>query len=131
MNYQIFIQFKIIDQNDQYKSISYLQSVTFNEIDKLSDIFIEYWLIRSEEYPVRAINSIVFTFKIMTKSLVPELKSKLLRHKSTKDVTPFTFKGINLPTKMDYLSWGTVLSDTANKAIIKKNLFLRRNIILL
>ena len=61
----ILIQFKIKLLNSSYRSISYLQTVKFNDFNDLSDIFIELWSLRDEDYTSLNPSHIVYAYKII------------------------------------------------------------------
>jgi len=103
-NSLILIQFKIKFEDTQYRSISYLQSITINDLDELNDIFIEFWKLRDEDYISLNPSHIIFTYKIINNDLLTETKSKLNRSRRVNIVPSFNFKGFNLPKTMDYLN---------------------------
>ena len=61
----ILIQFKIINLSLEYRSISKVQTIKLSELNKLIDIFIEYWHLKSEDYHSINVASIVFTYKLL------------------------------------------------------------------
>ena len=114
----LLIQFKILDEKNQYNSISYLQHVNMNEFEKLFEIFTEFWAIKDEWYHSLKIKSIIFTYKIINNDL-KITTSKFTRSK-TINAPKFTFKGISLPSTMDFTTWGIVLFNDYTNAIIEK-----------
>ena len=120
-NSLILIQFKIKFEDTQYRSISYLQSITINDLDELNDIFIEFWKLRDEDYISLNPSHIIFTYKIINNDLLTETKSKLNRSRRVNIVPSFNFKGFNLPKTMDYLNWGKIESESSSSYIIKKH----------
>lgn len=117
-NSLILIQFKIKFLDNNYRSISYLQSVTINDLNELKDIFIEFWNLRDEDYISLNPSHIIFTYKIINNDLLTE--TKLNRSRSVKTVPSFNFKGYNLPKTMDYSKWGLIISETTSFCIVKK-----------
>lgn len=81
-NSLILIQFKIKFGGNQYRSISYLQSITINDLNELNDIFIEFWNLRDEDYISLNPSHIIFTYKIINNDLLTE--TKLNRPRSVK-----------------------------------------------
>lgn len=141
---KLLIIFKIKTINNQIRSISYMQTIKLGDIDKLKQIFIEYWLLKSEDYYLAQISDIIFTYKILTTS---NLETKILKindngepynysynnSEPTQELEPvknlqrtptknnkMSFGVFNIPATMDIETWGDVhfISDT--KAIIYK-----------
>jgi hypothetical protein len=79
-NQYMLIQFKILNKNNEFRSISYVQRVNKSEFNSLYNIFIEYWDIRSEDYHQMDVQDVVFTYKILSLSLKINV-SKLPVHK--------------------------------------------------
>jgi hypothetical protein len=71
---KLMIQFKIKIEENNYRSISYLQSIilNFKEIDELKEIFIGFWVSRDEGYHCLKPSDIVFTYKIISEELEEE-----------------------------------------------------------
>jgi hypothetical protein len=98
----ILIQFKIKLLNNSYRSISYLQTVNFNDLNDLTDIFIEFWSLRDEDYISLNPSHIVYTYKIINDHN-NIITTKINRSKSIKSSDFIKFKGFNLPNTMDFL----------------------------
>ena len=112
----ILIIFKVKISNGPFRSISTLQKVNKLEFNKLIDIFIEYWNIKSSEYNVYPIEEIVFTYWKIPLNLDIYNKSKFSlgkiidKNKSLKLenslLDTVNFGGFNLPCTMDLFEWG-------------------------
>lgn len=109
----IQIQFKIQIAENVVRSVSYIQTVTINEKNKLFEIFKAFWEIRHDDYHVLSINSIIFTYRVVepysaeyaTKISGP--KNKLISLDNRKEASQ-NFLGFNLPSTMDLQKWGEV-----------------------
>jgi hypothetical protein len=66
-NQIILVQLKFKDQNNNYRSISYVQEITYEnkDLDILIKIFNEFWSIKCENYHLSIIKSLIFTYKII------------------------------------------------------------------
>jgi len=63
---QIFwIQFKIKKENGEYRSISYLQTVSKAEFKELLNVLLEFWDIQSEEYHKLYVKNVIFLYKVL------------------------------------------------------------------
>lgn len=117
----IIIQFKIKLDNNQFRSISYLQTVKRSEIEDLLEIFIEFWNLRDPDYFSLIPSHIVFTYKIVVTNKEEIKTSKLNRSKTiTENPNLFKFKGFNLPCTMDYLKWGKLIFESYKNVEVKK-----------
>src|SRR5271156_660750 len=117
----ILIQFKIKLPNNSYRSISYLQTVNFNVLNDLSDIFIEFWSLRDEDYTSLNPSHIVYTYKIIKDpSYNNKITTKINRSKLIKSSNLIKFKGFNLPNTMDFSKWGKVIFHTDTFALVSK-----------
>lgn len=104
----VLIQFKIIDNDDQFKSISYLQTTNKSKLQDLVEIFIEFWQNRSNEYYVIIAATICLTFKIVPLRSNGSLKSYAVKHVSIEDsnnLNYFKFYGFSLPNSKDFTKW--------------------------
>jgi len=120
---KILIQFKIKIEENNYRSISILQTINFNknEIDELIDVFIGFWEFRDEGYHCLNPSYIVFTFKILSDDLEKEnIKIKFNKIKINESLKTVNFKGYNLPYIMDYEKWGEIIEEEYGNIIIKK-----------
>lgn len=61
----ISIQFKIKLTNNQYRSVSYLQTVKLTEKEDLIEIFSEFWNLRDQDYLSLNPAYIIFTYKLI------------------------------------------------------------------
>lgn len=102
----ILIQFKLKTIESEYRTVSYVQTINKNDLDDLILIFKEYWNIRTDDYHILSIDSIIFTYKILTKQgkigktkIIPHNKILIQKNK------PFSFSGISLPNTMDITKW--------------------------
>jgi hypothetical protein len=120
----ISIQFKIEFNNNQYRSVSFLQTVKLTEKEDLIENFIEFWDIRDQDYISLNPSIIIYTYKLISENNGIIVTSRLNRSKSiilekeSKD--SFIFKGYNLPSTMDFTTWGQVLFTSNNFAQVKK-----------
>jgi|SRR5882724_472761 len=64
-NQFILIQFKIKLTNGLFRSISHVQIVKNSDYETLLDSFYVFWEIKSEEYHILKLESIIFTYKIV------------------------------------------------------------------
>lgn len=105
-NYYIVIQFKLLTVDNEYRSISYLQTVNKNDLNRLTNNFIEYWLLRTDEYHQMAIDSIIFDYKLYQKS-VKYAETNINKHQKViiQQNKPIVFGGYKLPTNMDITTW--------------------------
>jgi len=122
---KILIQFKIKIEENNFRSISYLQSINFNqnEIDELIEIFIGFWESRDEGYHCLNPSDIVFTFKIISEAEElgeDKLKIKFNKIKNNENIKTINFKGYNLPNTMDYEEWGEIIEEEGRNIMIKK-----------
>jgi len=121
------IQFKIEDYSGNIQSISYVQIVSKEDLNILSNIFSEFWDIKSEDYHSMSIKQIIFTYKIIPRdkeNLISKNK-KLQNRKNlnikTVKVSKFKFSGHNLPCTMASTTWGvTHFYSNYTKAIVYK-----------
>jgi hypothetical protein len=58
------IQFKVKFYDNLYQSISYLQTADKNDYNDILSIFIEFWDLKSEEYKLKPVDSIIYNYKI-------------------------------------------------------------------
>jgi hypothetical protein len=124
----ILIQYKIKLGNNVYRSISYLQTVKFSDLDDLIEIFTEFWNLRDEDYISLNPTNIVYTYKFIksTSDILVDgsentFRTKLNKHKSIKKkISSIKFKGFNLPCTMDFSQWGKITNITETSIIIKK-----------
>ena len=70
----ILIMFKIQNENGDIRSISYLEVVNVNDLNKLIIVFKEFWNLKDEEYHQYIVNKIILLIKF---NLQKELKVKL------------------------------------------------------
>ena len=95
----ILVQFKILKSDGIYNSISYVQTVNKNDLDRLIGLFQEYWSLRDDYYKQFSIDSIVFTYKVMGGTVSSELVQHRKAASSVK--APFKIGTLNLPKTMD------------------------------
>lgn len=115
----LLIFFKIRIKNGPFRNISHLQKINKLEFKNLTDIFIEYWNIKSSDYNQYPIIEIIFTYFIIPINLDLEIKdttkdlklknynykNKSLRLESGL-LDTINFGGYNLPCSMDITLWG-------------------------
>jgi hypothetical protein len=121
-NKSIFIQLKFKDENNNYRSIYYVQEITYENKDLfiLIKIFNEFWSIKCEDYYSIKIKSLIFTYKIIENK--NNYKSKLNSHKIITNNKNIKFAGWNLPNTMDFSTWGKTNFINDYKAIVYKNI---------
>lgn len=121
-NQSIFIQLNFKDENNNYRSIYYVQEITYENKDLfiLIKIFNEFWSIKCEDYYSIKIKSLIFTYKIIENK--NNYKSKINSHKIITNNKNIKFAGWNLPNTMDFTTWGKTNFINDYKAIVyKKN----------
>lgn len=124
---RLLIMFKVKNLNNQYKSISYMQTIDLKDIDKLTNIFIEYWGFKPEDYRLAEITDIVFTYKIVNCSIDEIIKPKLIRPSDRAEKFNIIdskkwirFGGYSLPSTMDSTDWGDYHLIDENHIIVYK-----------
>lgn len=102
-NQFIFIQFKVQISSGVIRSVSKVQIVTSSDFYLLLESFKIFWEIKSEDYHISSIESIVFTYKFIGKQ-EDIIESKILKPKQFNLISNnlFNFKGYQLPTTMDF-----------------------------
>lgn len=121
LNTIILIQFKIKYDGNQFRSISYLQTIKLSEFSELLEIFTEFWSIRDQDYLSLSPSHIVFTYKVLEMNTIIT-KSKINKSKliiDTKNL--FNFKGYNLPATMDFTLWGSVINYSDRNVEVRKH----------
>ena len=117
----ILIQFKIkIDNN--YRSISYLQSIINKDFNELLEIFLEYCNLIDEDYLSLNPSYIVYTYKIINKnySSKDNYIKRRLNNPTFSNNSNLNFKGYHLPNTMDFTEWGIIINQTDSFAKVKK-----------
>ena len=104
----IFIQFKVRTGRHLTRSISYVQRVGYFDLNQLLSSFLGFWSVRSDLYKVEQFYQIVYTYKMIPKI---NMKSSIITSKMVGDekTNYFKFHGYDLPSTMDYRSWGIVV----------------------
>jgi hypothetical protein len=136
----ILTMFKVKYDTGTYRSISRLQKIKLREYKELTNIFIEYWSNKKEEYHLSPVLDIVYSYKILpleeasplstsiststststsTDTQSPEVQNRHLIYRNTQN---FKFHGYNLPATMDFTQWGKIIheSDSLSFYIIDK-----------
>lgn len=108
LDLKVLILFKIKTVNNQKRTISYMQSVNIKDFDILNSIFVEFWNLRSEDYYLSPLASIIFNYKIIyskqpTKLLTVKSKINISKRVTTESAK---FGGFKLPNTMDFTNWG-------------------------
>lgn len=104
--YKLLVLFKIKSIDNTYRTLSLLQILNFEEIDKLTPLFIEYWNLRTEDYFLNEISDMVIYYKIVDTSLETKLLKPKSRSNFNEDIKIRKFGGYSLPTTMDFTLWG-------------------------
>lgn len=127
---KLLILFKVKTINHQYRTISLMQTLNFDEFDKIPQLFIEYWSLRSEEYFLAQFSDIIYTYKLINQSNVdeagsiPNLKTKFIKpdNLNLDRIDTLKFGGYNLPNTMDLTLWGEYhFLDDNNVIVYKKS----------
>ena len=128
-NSTFVIQFKIMILNEDkkkiFRSISFLQTIKVLDFNELLDIFSEFWDVKGLEYnyDYPKIDSIIFTYKKLSSELnFKNNKSTFYRvNKDQLAQKKYKINGFNLPTTMDFTTWGeTKIADDYKSAIVLK-----------
>jgi hypothetical protein len=99
------IQLKVKLRNGVFRSISKIQKVDSTDLELLTDIFISYWEIRSDEYQLSESLEIIINYNLFKHDKITKktYKPNLLKND---DKVLFNFKGYKLPNTMDLTLWG-------------------------
>lgn len=115
----IFIQFKIkIEQ--EWRSVSYLQTIELKNFMDLKEIFIEYLDLRDQDYILSNPNAIIFTYKLVNSGSIKPRINRARNITETEESKTFSWKGHNLPRTMDFTQWGKVLFMSDTRAQVQK-----------
>lgn len=120
----ILIQFKVKISTGIFRSISHVQTVQKKDFNILLESFLIFWDIRSEDYKLTEIESVIYSFQIIEQNNMEITKSKITKlniySKDKKETPKFHFKGYNLPSTMDISKWGNLiyLNEDCSKALI-------------
>ena len=69
--FKLAVIFKIKTINNQYRSISHLQIINIEDFNKLIQLFIDCWNIKTEEYYLASHSHIIFTYNLITDINIP------------------------------------------------------------
>lgn len=130
-NYKLLILFKIKTVNQQIRTISYMQTIGIRDFKSLYQLFTEYWNLKTDEYHLGEISEIIFTYKIVDLSLmnysIKNLKTNIIKPElqvkgniSSNAGNKFKFGGFNLPSTMDFTTWGDCHFINDTQAIVYK-----------
>ena len=102
LSYGLILKVKF--HNGQTRSISSMQLLRKESFDDMEPVFHDFWNLRSDDYHRMPVSEIIFSYRL----LKLDLPSKVVPAKniSSKNKTPFIFRGYSLPTTMDLHSWG-------------------------
>jgi len=108
----VLIQFKIKRDDGLYRSISYIQKTNNKNFELIFSILKEFWQLKSEEYHIRKVNQVIFTYIIIPDDKLIEKKNKINKP-SDLDTNQarllsekiFEFNGQQLPLTMDIKKW--------------------------
>ena len=115
INQYVLIIFKVKVLKGPFRNISYIQRINKLDYKNLCDIFIEFWSIRSLDYHTYVIESIVFSYKLISMEMnYHESKLNITRtinkNKSLLQenglLDSINFGGYSLPCTMDITKWG-------------------------
>nr|YP_009522488.1 RNA polymerase [Hygrophorus russula]AXQ02211.1 RNA polymerase [Hygrophorus russula] len=120
----IIILFRIKFTNGNYATLTNLQKINnsqecFNDLLKLYQNTLD---IKSEEYNSNEIISIIFSYKIIPQDKLINNKTKIDVKIKQMKVNNYKLYGYNLPTTMDYNSWGTITKKYDNIILILKKI---------
>jgi hypothetical protein len=120
----ILIQFKVKIATGIIRSISHVQTVQKKDYKTLLESFLIFWDIRSEDYKLTEVESVIYTYQLIETNNIEINKSKITKlyfdSNESKEKQKFDFKGYNLPCTMDITQWGNLiyLNDECSKALI-------------
>ena len=104
-----------------------MQTVKLKDFNDLIDIFIEFWNLRDEDYKSLSLSHILYSYKLIESSSDSNsvgktslTTSKLNRDKSINTIPSIKFKGLNLPSTMDFSQWGKIIFHSDSFALVKK-----------
>lgn len=120
---KLLILFKIKTINNQFKSISYMQTIELQNMHQLEDIFIEYWNLKDEDYHVNEISDITFTYYLSDELQALKTKLVMANKKNSKenlDYRTTVISGNKLPNSMDFSTWGDLHYIDDNNYIVYK-----------
>jgi len=124
IGYKLFIIFKIKTDTNQFRNISFMQTIDLCDLEQLENIFIGFWEVKNEEYYTYLIEEIIFTYKIEKINLsnkilkkaennLPYISQEFIQNKKEKKkITKFS--GFKFKNTMDFTLWGFChfISDT-------------------
>jgi len=121
----IKIIFKVRYTHGKIRSISFSTEIQKLDLKYLLDIFYNDWVDKSDEYNQDMWKNIIFTYKILSlETKINKIKLTNLKDKNSNKINKFKFYGINLPSTMDFTSWGKILveeyRDNDMRVIISK-----------
>lgn len=111
----LLVIFRIKTIDNLHRNISTIQRVNKNDINKLKDVILAYWKLKSENYNQEALLDLIINYKLIdnkfniVKSKLNKPNKKVHRSKLLK------FGSFKLPQTMDLYEWGDVqfiLNDT-------------------
>ena len=106
-----------------------MQTIKLKDLNDLIDIFIEFWNLRDEDYKSLSLSHILYSYKVLESSnesnsvVIGKTSintSKFNRDKSINTIPSINFKGLNLPSSMDFSQWGKIISQSDSFALVKK-----------
>lgn len=97
----ILIQFKIRFSTGEFRSISYVQTITKEDFNLLPDSFLSFQSIISEDYQILTVDQINFTYKIIPLDEIKESKFNIHTKIINNNKPSFKISGFNLPCTMD------------------------------
>lgn len=115
LSYGLILKVKF--HNGQIRSISSMQLLRKESFNDMEPVFLDFWNLRSDDYHRMPVSEIRFSYRL----LKLDLPSKIIPAKniSSKNKTPFIFRGYSLPTTMDLNSWGnTTFNDDYTSCMI-------------
>lgn len=121
---QLFlIQFKIVSIDGSNRSISFVQTLTKNDLASAILIFSEFWNLKQENYESLQIKDLLFIYRLIKPNSMISNRGLALSSKSINQKSPpFNIKGYTLPSTMDLTTWGeATFSPDFREAFISKS----------
>ena len=118
-NKYIIILLRVQYLDDTISTLGNLQKINVKNYNELYEIFKDLINWKGENYKIREIKNIFFSYKIIPEDKLIINKSKLVTDEKLKITNKliYNFTGWNLPNTIDYKLWGNILYYISNKII--------------
>lgn len=123
-NKYIILLLRVQYLDNTIATLGKLQKINVNNYNELYEIFKDIFNWKGENYKIREIKNIIFSYKIIPEDKLIINKSKLVTEENVKITNKliYNFAGWNLPNTMDFTTWGKTNFINDYKAIVyKKN----------